>query len=124
MKNFDELASYLKSSRELSGISIEDFSNKTKIPKHTLLALEGANNVRLPPTIFVRGYINSYVNEFNLPVEKTLSVYDEILSERDRLVQELKKSIKQKKQEAILIRRKKNYCKFFCWSSIGGDVIV
>lgn len=108
MKNFVELAAYLKSSRELSGISIEDFAKLTKIPKHTLLALECGNNIRLPPSIFVRGYINSYTTELNLPAEETIAVYDEILLKKNTIDHERKKAIKQIELEKLLIKKKKN----------------
>jgi cytoskeletal protein RodZ len=95
MNYYDELALYLRSARELSGISVEDFSNKTRIPKHTLLALEGAGNISLPPAIFVRGYINTYATEFNLPLEKTVEFYNKTLLKENEL--ELERAIELKK---------------------------
>lgn len=51
---------YLKSKRELKGLSIGDLSRATKIKEHSLEALEEGRIDALPAPVFVRGFVIAY----------------------------------------------------------------
>ncbi len=50
----------LREARVMRGMSIEDIAQVTKIPRASVAALEAWELHRLPPLVFVRGFIRAY----------------------------------------------------------------
>jgi cytoskeletal protein RodZ len=73
MESFGE---YLKSLREEKGISLEEVSERTKIATSNLNFLENDHYELLPPKVFVKGFIRSYVDELGLDPEEALKRFD------------------------------------------------
>jgi cytoskeletal protein RodZ len=78
MESFGE---YLKSLREERGISLEEVSERTKIATSNLNFLENDHYELLPPKVFVKGFIRSYVDELGLDPEEALRRFDEFIKE-------------------------------------------
>lgn len=78
MESFGE---YLKSLREERGISLEEVSERTKIATSNLNFLENDHYELLPPKVFVKGFIRSYVDELGLDPEEALKRFDEFIKE-------------------------------------------
>ena len=57
MESMGTLGAYLKKTRELHGISIEELASSTKINISVLAALENDDFKKLPAAIFVKGFI-------------------------------------------------------------------
>ncbi len=73
MESFGE---YLKSLREERGKSLEEISLSTKIAITNLQFLEQDRYELLPPRVFVKGFIRSYVEELGLNPEEALRLFD------------------------------------------------
>jgi len=74
-KNF---GSYLKSERELRGVTLEELHSKTKIPVRYLQALENSQFDELPEEVFIRGYIRSISQVIGAQEDEVLSTYMDI----------------------------------------------
>ena len=66
----------LRRKREELNISIKDVSEKLKIKIGYLENLEESNYKKLPPDVYVKGFIKSYARLVGLDSEKMISVYD------------------------------------------------
>ena len=66
----------LKRKREGLNISIRDTSEKLKIKIGYLENLEESNYEKLPPDVYVKGFIKSYAQLVGLNPEKMISIYD------------------------------------------------
>ncbi len=73
MESFGE---YLKNLREERGKSLEEISESTKIAITNLDFLEKDRYELLPPRVFVKGFIRSYVEELGLNPEEVLRQFD------------------------------------------------
>ena len=78
MESFGE---YLKSLREERGISLDTLSERTKIAVANLKFLETDRYDLLPPLVFVKGFIRSYVNEVGLDPEEILKEFEAFAKE-------------------------------------------
>lgn len=65
----------LRRAREAAGLSLQDLSRTTKIPKSTLLAIESSDVLRLPAEIYTRGFVKAYAAEVGLPPERAADDY-------------------------------------------------
>lgn len=78
MESFGE---YLKSLRQEKGISLDEISDRTKIALTNLELLERDRFDLLPPLVFVKGFIRSYVQELGLNAEESVKRFDEFTKE-------------------------------------------
>lgn len=62
----ETIGSYLKRERELRKIPLEDIVHATKIPPHSLAALEADNWKALPGHVFAKGFVQSYAKAIGL----------------------------------------------------------
>ncbi len=74
----EDFGSYLKSERELRGVTLEELHAKTKIPMHYLQALEKNLFDELPEEVFIRGYIRSFAKVIGANEDEVLSAYIDI----------------------------------------------
>ena len=74
----EDFGSYLKSERELRGVTLEELHAKTKIPMHYLRALEKNLFDELPEEVFIRGYIRSFAKVIGANEDEMLSAYIDI----------------------------------------------
>ena len=74
----EDFGSYLKSERELRGVTLEELHAKTKIPMHYLRALEKNLFDELPEEVFIRGYIRSFAKVIGANESEMLSAYIDI----------------------------------------------
>ncbi|MBX5480928.1 MAG: helix-turn-helix domain-containing protein [Myxococcaceae bacterium] len=81
-----EFGRYLTQQRELRGMSREDISQRTKIPKSVLLALETGQRERLPERVFVLNYIRAYAQAIGLAPEEAVLRYEEIYTGANTLL--------------------------------------
>jgi cytoskeletal protein RodZ len=68
---------YLKSLREERGLSLDEISESTKIATANLRFLEQDRYDLLPPTVFVKGFIRSYVEALGLDPEEHLRRFED-----------------------------------------------
>jgi len=71
----DDFGSYLKSERELRGVTLDELNSKTKIPVRYLEALEKNQFDELPEEVFIKGYIRSISNVIGAQEDEVLSTY-------------------------------------------------
>jgi cytoskeletal protein RodZ len=76
MESFGE---YLKSLREEKGKTLEQIAESTKIAVANLESLERDRYDLLPPRVFVKGFIRSYVNELGLNPEEAIRRFEEFI---------------------------------------------
>ena len=74
----EDFGSYLKSERELRGVTLEELHAKTRIPVHYLQALEKNLFDELPEEVFIRGYIRSFAKVIGANEDEMLSTYIDI----------------------------------------------
>jgi cytoskeleton protein RodZ len=70
-----DFGSYLKSERELRGVTLDELHSKTNIPVRYLEALEKNQFDELPEEVFIRGYIRSVSNVIGAQEDEVLSTY-------------------------------------------------
>ncbi len=75
----ESFGAYLRSLREQSGKSLEQLSHSTKIAVTNLDFLENDRYDLLPPKVFVKGFIRSYVKELGLDPENVIGKFDEFI---------------------------------------------
>jgi len=71
----ESFGEYLKREREMRGILLEEISEATKIGKDILEALENDDHKRLPPQVYVRGFLRTYASYLGLDVNDVLLRY-------------------------------------------------
>ena len=74
----EDFGSYLKSERELRGVTLEELHSKTKIPSRYLQALENNQFDELPEEVFIRGYLRSISHVIGTQEDEVLSTYIDI----------------------------------------------
>ena len=74
----EDFGSYLKSERELRGVTLEELNSKTKIPSRYLQALENNQFDELPEEVFIRGYLRSISHVIGAQEDEVLSAYMDI----------------------------------------------
>ena len=74
----EDFGSYLKSERELRGVTLDELNSKTKIPVRFLQALENNQFDELPGEVFIRGYIRSIAKVIGAQEYEMLSTYMDI----------------------------------------------
>jgi len=79
-ENVGTLGAYLKKTRELHGISIEELASSTKINISVLAALESDNFKKLPAPIFVKGFIRSYLKYLGVDPKEAILFYELLIS--------------------------------------------
>jgi len=73
----ESFGAYLRSLRDEKGKTLEDIAESTKIAVSNLDFLEKDRFDLLPPRVFVKGFIRSYVQELGLPPEEPLAKFEE-----------------------------------------------
>lgn len=76
----EELSKIIKSYREKSNISLDDISEKTKIRKFVLLAIEEGDFSKLPP-IYGKSFVKEYIEFLEIPEEEYIVHYTTLLEE-------------------------------------------
>jgi len=74
----EDFGSYLKSERELRGVTLDELHSKTMIPVRFLQALENNQFDELPGEVFVIGYIRSIAKVIGAQEDEVLSTYMDI----------------------------------------------
>jgi cytoskeletal protein RodZ len=77
----ESFGAYLRSLREEQGKTLEEIAENTKIAVANLDLLERDRYELLPPRVFVRGFIRSYVQELGLSPEDSLRRFEEFTKE-------------------------------------------
>lgn len=72
---------YLRSLRDEKGISLDEIAQRTKIAYSNLDFLEQDRFDLLPPKVFVKGFIRSYVKELGLEPDEALRRFEEFIRE-------------------------------------------
>jgi cytoskeletal protein RodZ len=75
----ESLGEFLRKERETRNISLEEVSKSTKIKQHHLKAIEEGRAELLPPTPYVKGYLNVYAKYLTLDPKKIVLRYEEYL---------------------------------------------
>ncbi len=90
-----DFGSYLKSERELRGISLEEISEVTKVRLSFLQAIEKNEFDSFPGEVFIKGYIRSYANAIGSDVDEVLNIYDDEIGRgrKERLFVQSKKAL-------------------------------
>ena len=71
----EKLGEYLKRVRESKGISLEEFSQKTRVSLEHLQEIEAGEWNKFPVEAYVRGYLNSIAVALGLDMPKVLECY-------------------------------------------------
>ncbi len=69
------LGALLKEGREKEGLSYQEMAQMTKLRPHTLKALEDEEWHHLPPSVFVKGFIQSYAKALGMEESRLLDLY-------------------------------------------------
>lgn len=77
----ESFGQYLKNLREEAGKSLEEIAENTKIALTNLEFLEQDRYDLLPPRVFVKGFIRSYVQELGLNADESVGRFDEFTKE-------------------------------------------
>jgi cytoskeleton protein RodZ len=64
-------------------VSAREVADALNLPIRVIEALEADDYERLPPTVFTRGYLRSYARLLELPADKLLALYPEVVTETD-----------------------------------------
>ncbi len=65
----------LRAARQERGLSLEDAERETRIRREFLEALEADDYQRLPPPVYVRGFIRTYARWLGLDPEQVVSLF-------------------------------------------------
>jgi len=71
----ESFGEYLRREREMRGIPLEEIAEATRIGKHTLEAIENDEYKKLPPRVYVRGFLKNYALYLGLDVNDVLLRY-------------------------------------------------
>ena len=71
----ESFGQYLKNLREEAGKSLEEIAENTKIAMTNLEFLEQDRYDLLPPRVFVKGFIRSYVQELGLNADESATAF-------------------------------------------------
>ena len=77
----EDFGAYLKSERELRGVTIDEVASKTKIHARYLHALENNQFEKLPGEVFINGFIRSMAKVIGADENELLSAYSDIIKE-------------------------------------------
>ncbi|MBK7859586.1 MAG: helix-turn-helix domain-containing protein [Archangiaceae bacterium] len=75
---FADFGHFLRSQRELRGLSRDEVAQKTRIPPTLLAALEDGANDRFPELVFVVQHLKAYAQVVGLSVDDVLNRFHEI----------------------------------------------
>lgn len=75
----DSPGKFLKGERETRNISLEEISHFTKIKERHLKAIEEDKYELLPPTLYVKGYLNGYARYLDLNPKEIIFQYENYL---------------------------------------------
>ena len=92
----EDFGAYLKSERELRGVTIDEVSSKTKIHTRYLHALENNQFEKLPGEVFINGFIRSIAKVIGANENELLSAYSDIIKEPSNDVEILSTTGKEK----------------------------
>ena len=70
---------FLKKERETRNISLEEISQFTKIKEHHLKAIEEDRYERLPPALYVKGFLSGYAKYLTLDPRNVVHQYEDYL---------------------------------------------
>ncbi len=74
-KNNLSFGYYLKTARCEKGISLESISEKIKVGKNIILLIENEDHGKLPPVVFVKGFLRVYSDAVGVDCEKIIQNY-------------------------------------------------
>jgi cytoskeleton protein RodZ len=77
----ESFGAYLKGLREEKGKTLEQISDSTKIAVSNLALLESDRYDLLPPRVFVKGFIRSYVRDLEMNPDEALALFDEFVKQ-------------------------------------------
>lgn len=70
-----KLGSFLREQREKINLSHEQIAQKIRLRRTIIEAIEGENWERLPPPVFVRGFLRSYARILGLDEKEVMKLY-------------------------------------------------
>ncbi len=79
----ESFGAYLKSLREQNGKTLDELSRSTKIAVTNLEFLENDRYDLLPPKVFIKGFVRSYVKELGLDPEDAVAKFDIFMNDDD-----------------------------------------
>ena len=97
------LGALLKEGREKEGLSYEEMAQMTKLRPHTLKALEDEEWHLLPPSVFVKGFIQSCAKALGMEESRLLNLYHRACPQVDAPPSELIFPPKRSKKGTIFI---------------------
>ena len=68
------LGKYLRNGRERAGVSLDNLSITTRVPRRSLEALEDERFADLPAIVFVKGFVRAYCREVRLDPQPALDL--------------------------------------------------
>ncbi len=74
--NSQTLGEKLKNIREDSGVSINEIAKATKVIKAYLEMLENGEFEKLPPDVYVRGFLSSYAKYLGIEISDVIGLYE------------------------------------------------
>lgn len=74
----------LKKTREKQGLTLEEIAKKTRIRLDFLRAVEEGDYKKLPPLVYIKGFIRNYALVLNLDVEKMLAFFRREYQEKEK----------------------------------------
>lgn len=80
----ESFGEYLRREREMRGIPLDEIAEETRIGRGALQALENDDFKKLPPLVYVRGFLRTYASYLGLDVNDVLLRYQSYLSELEK----------------------------------------
>jgi len=76
---------FIRKTRELQRITLDDLSQKTKISKSHLQAIEDESLDHLPAVVYLRGFLTQIAKALKIPVEPVVASYIEYYKNEKKL---------------------------------------
>lgn len=97
MRHITEISEVLKSTRESSGLSLEEVSNDLEIPELILTQIEEGNMGAFKDIFELKSYITSYAKYLGLNPEEVVDEFNEFMFEKTSKIpmEEIEKAAKE-----------------------------
>ncbi len=101
MTDINDISEVLKSTREMSGLTLEEVSKDLEIPVLSLEQIEDGNIGSFKDIFVLKDYLESYAKYLGLDYENVIDEFNEYMFEKTSKIpmEEIEKAVKEKEKE-------------------------
>lgn len=101
MTDINDISEVLKSTREMSGLTLEEVSKDLEIPVLSLEQIEDGNIGSFKDIFLLKDYLESYSKYLGLDYENVIDEFNEYMFEKTSKIpmEEIEKAVKEKEKE-------------------------